>query len=219
MTEISSEFADRIIINNAVHNIGQNFDVLFRKSDARGPFNLPFMKFVQNITESEYTHAALLITMKDYDFPFVLEITDVGCMFYRFIDWFNFCIDEQFALYRFNGTLKRTEEMKNKVTEIIANDPSYDYCFNDPDKYYCTESVAAIYKAGGIDLMKPKTIKQLCKTKTQYAMIAIGNFFYKKITKGKVYLDLNESFYYVGNPTNGGLMASDNLVKVYEHKP
>jgi hypothetical protein len=196
----------------------QTGDILFRKSDAKGPYGLPFMSLVQSLTKSKYTHAALVVWVDmGIRVPFVLEITDVGTMFYRLIDWLIFCIDGDLAVYRLNRPLSEDEDLKLKaaMNTCLLNDADYDYTFEDEKKYYCVENVVEMYRSAGIELCQPKLIKDIVGPK-KWPLIVAGNWAYSKLTKGSASLPMDKGMYFVGNETNGGLMASPHLVKVVE---
>jgi hypothetical protein len=147
----------------------------------------------------------------------VLEITDVGTVFYRLIDWLMFCIDGDLAVYQYDGELTddQNDAVLSAIKKVIDDDMDYDYTFQDDTKYYCVENVVDIYKAAGIELCKPKLIKDIVGPRL-WPVVVWGNWLYSKLTGGKASLPMDKGMYYVGNTTNGGLMASPHLVKVVE---
>jgi hypothetical protein len=209
----------RHVIVDSLTKIGlQTGDILVRKSEAKGPFGLPFMTLVQSATKSKYTHAAMVVWIDmGIRVPFVLEITDVGTMFYRLIDWLIFCIDGDLAVYRLNRPLTDEEDaaIKKAVSDTLIADADYDYTFEDDSKFYCVENVVEMYRAAGINLCEPTLIKDIVGP-MKWPLIVAGNWLFKKLTKGSVSLPLDEGMYFVGNETNGGLIASPHLVKVVE---
>ena len=55
-------YIERFNIMSELRKLGlKNGDILYRASDARGPFNLPFSRLVARVTKSKYSHAALAI--------------------------------------------------------------------------------------------------------------------------------------------------------------
>jgi len=206
------EVVNRVEIANKVALTAQTGDILFRGSLAKGPYGLPFMKLVSQVTKSKFTHAATLFW--ECDKLYVLEETDIGTMQYRFIDWLTFCVNGEFACYRMKGITKEQQNtLQRHINKILELDPSYDYTFSDPNKFYCTESVGWLYSCLGVELMKTKTIVEVAG-KWRAILISIGSNLIKKLTKGTVSLNLKGTFYYVGNETNDGFMSSPLLEEV-----
>lgn len=216
--ETAKAIPHRHEIVKLVEATAQTGDILFRRSNAKGPYGLPFMKIVARLTKSKFTHAATLFWTGDKALM-VLEVTDIGTMQYRFIDWLDFCIGGDFAVYRMkNITKEQQTALMGYIVEVLYADPEYDFTFKDPNKFYCTESVAWLYRKFGVELMTPKTILEVAG-KVRAKVIAVGNYVYGKLTGGKVVLDMNAMFYYVGNTTNGGFMASDRLEAIMPENP
>lgn len=214
--ETAVGFPGRGALTLEMKKLIKNGDILFRLSDARGPFNLPFMKLVAKATKSEFTHAA--IAYWDGGELYVMEATDIGMMVYRFVDWLAFCIDEKFQVWRSKNGLLDFEEtiLMQEIKRIADLDPDYDFNFNDQDKFYCTELVAYLYAKIGTPLQFPKLIEEVVG-KTMARVIMGLNSVYSWLTKGKVALPVDGRFFYVGNRENGGLMSSNWISMVYEH--
>ena len=205
---------DRFKITKDLTNLPiQTGDILYRASDAKGPLGLPFSQLVARITHSKYSHAAIVLI--DHGNPYVLEINDQGTLLYRLIDWLDTCFNKNFAVYRLkeiDDTLKDNIEVK--IRQILEDDPDYNFTFSDPEKYYCTESIARIYQRVGIKLVEPDLIKDIVPNYLYY-ILRIGSGFMSLIYTTS--LPFNVGLYYVGNETKG-LISSDKTYSVYDHE-
>jgi hypothetical protein len=191
----------------------QTGDILYRFSDAKGPFNLPFGTLVARFTKSVYSHAAIVLMEKNE--IYVLEVNDQGTLKYRMLDWLDACATKEFSIYR----LKDIDEvsiykLEVEIRNILETDPSYDFSFSDPDKLYCTESVALIYERAGVKLVEPQYIKEVVNS-FQYLVLAIGNWIISTFSDCK--LPLDQKCYFVGNEKQG-LMSSKKTKLVYHFK-
>ncbi len=202
---------DRMSITEFLSKIPvQTGDILYRFSDAKGPLNLPFGKMVARLTNSPYSHAA--IVLMESDGIYVLEVNDQGTLKYRMIDWLDACATAEFSIYR----LKEIDDILRskiefEIRRILREDPEYDFTFCDPNKLYCTESVATIYERVGVKLIEPQLIKDVVP-KVRYWLLAIGNWIVSKFTKCS--MPLQEKCYFVGNEKQG-LMSSEKTKLVF----
>lgn len=183
-------------------------DILYRYSDAKGPLNLPFTKIVANITKSEYSHAAILFVENNE--PYVLEINDQGTLKYRLLDWIDTCYGYNFSIYRLKDIDNQKEaKLYSAINEILNQDSDYDFTFSDPNKFYCTESVMAIYyNALKIKLDNGYFIKELVPF-WLYIILRIGSFLFSFFGTS---LPFNERLFFVGNEQKG--LMSSNLTKL-----
>jgi len=190
----------------------QTGDILYRASNALGPLGIPFSRLVAKVTKSIYSHAAIILMMNGNEY--VLEINDQGTLLYRLIDWLDTCYTKDFSIYR----LKQFDDIligniENQILKILEDDPDYDFTFSDPDKYYCTESVAVIYQKVGIQLVEPDKIKDIVP-KYLYYILRIGSWLSGLISTAT--LPFNIGVYYVGNEKKG-LMSSDKTYCLYKN--
>jgi hypothetical protein len=190
--------------------IVQTGDILYRASNAKGPFGIPFSRLVMWLSNSKYSHASVIL-VEDGEIN-VVEINDEGTIKLRLIDWLDLCYTPEFSIYR----LKKPVDITKEIQDFLAKDPEYDFYFNDENKFYCTESVVAMYVKAGVRLILPQKIKEVVP-KWAYVLLSIGNFFVKNLSSAG--LPLDKSLYYVGNE-NQGLMSSEltNLILHYELK-
>lgn len=212
--EISKSLPNRHEIAKLVKEKGQDYDVLYRKSDGRGPFGIPFMKWVAKYTGSKMTHAAILLRSDDEPcFDDVLELSDTGLTLYRFIDWLNFCIDGEFELHRKIGGLSAKEScaIEQLVIKIIQEDVDYDATFSKG--YYCTKMVCKIYEAAGLILQKPKTFREMFGWLKGHRL-SILNKIVMKLSNGQYGLPADEPLYFVGNETNGGMKSATFMERI-----
>lgn len=210
--EPTEETPEKHLVCIEVEALALTGDIVFRRSAAKGPLGLPFMKIVAQVTKSEFTHAALLFWQSGE--LYVFEVTDIGTMKYRLIDWLDFCLGGRFEIHRVLGLSQNIRNaLDREIRAILFADPQYDYRFNNPNRFYCTESVATVYGNLGIRLMEPRTIRDTAGRFTDLLFRA-GNWIYSKLNS-KASLDIDQKFYFVGNLTNGGLMASKRLSRVY----
>lgn len=212
--EPSKSLPNRHEIAKKISESAEHLDILFRKSDGRGPFNIPFMRWVAKETGSQMTHAAMLWRRNDFKgvaFDTVLELSDVGFRVYRVVDWLDFCIDGEFEVHR----VPMSEDVKAKVIEgaesLLALDAYYDKTFSTG--WYCTKLVCKIYEAGGIYLQKPKTLREICGWLKGHR-ISIINKFIVWWTNGEYGLPVDTPLYFVGNKTNGGMAAYPGLKRI-----
>jgi hypothetical protein len=186
-------------------------DILYRYSDARGPLGLPFCRIVCRITQSKYSHAAILFVENDE--PYVLEVNDEGTLRYRLIDWIDTCYLNRFSVYR----LKDLDEDKEKsllksIYGFLEEDPDYDFTFEDLNKFYCTESVIEIYKrALNIVLDEGKTLKELMPF-WRYCLFCVGVKLFKLFGTS---MPTDKKLYFVGNEKIG-MMSSPYTYSVNE---
>jgi len=199
-------YEKRFEIVNRIKQDMRSGDILYRYSDAKGPLGLPFTRIVSNITKSEYSHAATLFVENGE--PHVLEINDQGTLRYRLLDWIDTCYGKNFSVYRLQDLDEQKEAMLlEKIYKILNEDPNYDFTFSDDNKYYCTESVAVIYKeALGVDLPS-YFIKEVVSTRLYY-VLRIGIFLFSFFGTS---LPFNKKMYFVGNEQQG--MISSQLTR------
>jgi hypothetical protein len=198
----------RFAIVETVKRDMKSGDILYRYSDAKGPLNLPFTRIVANITKSEYSHAAILLVENGN--PYVLEINDQGTLRYRLLDWIDTCYGDNFSIYRLKD-LDDEQELKLslEIQAILEKDPDYDFTFEDPDKFYCTESVIVIYeRALGIKLDDGYFIKDLVPY-WMYILLRAGSYLFSFFGTS---LPFNERLFFVGNNERG--MMSSELTKL-----
>lgn len=200
-------------ICNRISGFLKTGDILYRASNAKGPYGLPFSRLLGRITDSHYSHAA--IALIEPDGPYVLEINDQGTLKYRLIDWLDTCYTNHLAIYR----LKKIDDLLRsrievEIRTILKEDPDYDFTFSDPNKFYCTESVAVIYNRVDILLIEPETIKEIVSSPITYWLLKTGNWIFGLVSDAA--LNFNEKMYYVGNEQKG-LMSSDKTYCIYEH--
>lgn len=195
----------------------QTGDLLYRSSNAKGPFGLPFSKIVGRLSKSHYTHAAIVLQEKTTagdSYYYVLEVSDQGTVKYRLIDWLDSNYTKHLAVYRLKQfTQGVAAKLEMEIKKVLDADPDYDFSFDNPTKFYCTEAVAVIYKRAGYVLVEPEFIKDIVP-KFVYHILRIGNWFFKTFTTTS--LPLNERLYYVGNKLHG-LMSSNLTHCIYEY--
>lgn len=192
----------------------KTMDIVYRGSDARGPYNLPFMRVVSYLTKSPFTHAGIVFWMEDE--LFVLEMSDVGTMVYRFVDWLGFCIGGKGLVYTMpEMSIAHRAYGLTLIKGFMKTDPDYDFTFSSPSNYYCTELVCYFYRQVGLPVCEPKLIKEIISP-LQFAVLRRLNFAYSRLTEGKVSLPMDEPMYFVGNEFNGGMMASPKMQKLAE---
>jgi len=197
----------RFEIVNTIKRDMRSGDILYRYSDAKGPLGLPFTRIVSNITKSEYSHAAILFVENGE--PHVLEINDQGTLRYRLLDWIDTCYGETFSIYRLKDLDDQKEaSLLQEIYKILNDDPDYDFTFSDDKKYYCTESVAVIYKnALGVDLPS-YFIKEVVPTWLYY-VLRVGVFLFSFFGTS---LPFDRKMYFVGNEQQG--MMSSQLTRL-----
>lgn len=193
----------RFEITNALKPILQTGDILYRASDARGPLNLPFSRLVARLTKSPYSHAAM--SYVDRGEIYILEVNDQGTLKLRLIDWLDTCFTDEFSVYRLkNRDPQVLADLKRSIEELWRLDPDYDFTFVDPNKFYCTESVAWCCEQAGERLCEPMSAKEVVKPWV-YWLIKAGNFVFQQFGTS---FPVDEPMYFVGNEQQG-MMSSD----------
>lgn len=184
-------------------------DVFYNGSNVRGPLGIPFGGLIQHFTNSVYSHAT--VTLVEDDEYYAIDVSDYGCRKLRIIDWFDNWGVEDFCVVR----LKEKKQEDNSrftlsIKKFLDEDPDYDFTFNDPNAYYCTESVKRIYSELGYDLGGNYLIKDIVPW-WFYPILQIGSLV-TKITSGAS-LPTNVEISIVGNERKG-MLASPLMRKI-----
>lgn len=189
----------------------QTGDIFYRRGDARGPLGLPFSTMVCHLTCSKFSHAAMLFMQNGE--PFMLDINETGTQQLRFIDWVDSCITTDMRVVRLKGiTPEKIQIIDQKIKEILDADPDYDYTFDSPDKFYCTESVNYLAESVGLPICEPELVKHIIPWWV-YPIFWLGSKIYKVISGAGIPLD--RKYYYIGNERRG-MMASTATEVIYQ---
>lgn len=190
-------------------------DILFRASEAYGPFGIPFSYLVEKFTNSKWTHMSL-VRMRD-DKPYVFEITDRGTLEYRLIDWLDYCKDQDFSIYRLkNDNPLIIQKLEAEIDKILEEDPDYDFNFKqDDDRFYCVEGATEVYRRVGIQLIEPSAMDEIIDGWKLY-LIKYGSKAIRYLTGAG--FDFDSKFYFVGNE-HQGVMSSPLITPVLRHNP
>ena len=174
-------------------------DIIYNAADVPGPFNIPFSKLIQHFTKSPYSHGTVMLVENGE--IYAIDVSDWGTRKLRIIDWFDDWYMTEFCVYRLkNKTDEDTKCFEKTIYEFLKDDPSYDFNFNDPNKFYCTESVKYIYGKCGYDLGGAYILKDIVPW-WFYNLILFGNFFTQKFSKASLPTDIPISI--VGNEMKG----------------
>lgn len=185
-------------------------DIVFSASNVYGPLFIPFGKLIQRFTNSKYSHATC-IYVEDGE-TYAIDVSDWGTRKLRIIDWFDNWGMKDFCVFRLkNRTPELMMQIKEKIEEFIDRDPSYDFNFNDPDAFYCTEAVKWIFENCGIDLGGAYLVKKIVPW-WFYPLICMGNLFTKIFTNSSLPLDIPITV--VGNKSKG-MMSSELLEEIF----
>ena len=187
-------------------------DIVYNAANVAGPFGIPFSKLIQTFTKSPYSHATLiLVENEEY---YAIDVSDWGTRKLRIIDWFDNWYMTDFCVYRLKEkTPLITDCLTSGIKSFLDLDPSYDFNFNDPNAYYCTEAVKTIYKNCGLDLGGSFLVKDIVP-KWFYPLILAGNFFTKIFTNSS--LPTNVPISIVGNEKKG-MIASQLTEIIFEY--
>lgn len=196
-----------------VSTIKQNMksgDILYRYSDVKGPLGLPFCRIVCNLTKSEYSHAAILFIENGE--PHVLEINDQGTLRYRLLDWIDTCFENNFSVYRLKDIDDQKESaLLEQIYTVLNDDPDYDFTFSNSNKFYCTESVVAIYeKALGVKIDPGYLIKEVVPF-WMYCIIRGGSWLFSYFGTS---LPFDQKLYFVGNEERGMISSESTKLVV-----
>jgi hypothetical protein len=188
----------------------QTGDIVYNAADVPGPFNIPFSKLIQWFTQSPYSHGTVILVEEDE--TYAIDVSDWGTRKLRLVDWFDDWYMKEFCVYRLKDKKPEDEEcLKNSIKDFLAMDPSYDFNFNDPNRFYCTESVKTIYKKCGHDLGGAFLVKDIVPW-WFYKLILLGNIFTKKFSNASLPTDTPISI--VGNERKG-MMASPLTERIF----
>ncbi len=191
----------------------QTGDIVYNAANVAGPFNIPFSKLIQHFTKSVYSHGTVIIVEKDE--TYAVDVSDWGTRKLRIIDWFDNWYMTDFCVYRLKDKKKEDEDCLEKIIkQFLQEDPSYDFNFNDPHAFYCTESVKSIYMNCGYDLGGSYLLKDIVPSWFYY-MIIFGNFFTSRFTGSSLPTDVLINI--VGNEKKG-MMASNLTHRIFEYK-
>lgn len=183
-------------------------DVLYRKSDALGPFCIPFSKLVAILSKSLYSHASIVV--KENGFTNVLDVGEHGITKLPLEKWECWCVEQAYSVYRLREGANK-DEIVREVNQLIDSNPEYNFTFDDPDKVYCTESVVKIYeRAGHKDIFVPVRIKDVVPFWVLCIIKPISGII--KLLTGKG-LSFSEPLYFVGNEDQG-MMSSVRMHKI-----
>lgn len=179
-------------------------DVFYNGSNVRGPLGIPFGGLIQLFTKSVYSHATVaLVEEGEY---YAIDVSDYGCRKLRIIDWFDNWGVEDFCVVRLKEKKTDDEErFKVAIKKFLDEDPSYDFTFNDPKAYYCTESVKRIYGELGYDLGGSYLIKDIVPW-WFYPLLRIGSVVTKIASGASLPTDVKISI--VGNEEKGMLAST-----------
>lgn len=183
-------------------------DIFYRESNVWF-MCIPFSGLISRLSKSNFSHAS--IALVENNEIYLVEVNDAGCVFMRLIDWISTCAGNQIVAYRLKE--EKTEILEKNIRKFLEEDPDYDFTFNSTKEFYCTESVAYIYKESGVELIKPSLIKDKVP-KWFYNLIFFPlNWIILKITgKG---MSIENPLFFVGNEKHG-LMSSDKTYCIWK---
>lgn len=188
-------------------------DIVYSASDAKGPLGIPFGRLIQRFTRSEYSHATMIL--REGGESYAIDVSDWGTRKLRVIDWFDNWEATSFCVVRFRD---KTPDMERCLTESILgflkDDPSYDFNFDDPTAFYCTEAVKHMCSKCGLDLGGEFLVKEIVPG-WFYALILAGNFVTKLLSKAS--LPTDRPIAVVGNEERG-MLASPLTRKIFEYE-
>lgn len=159
---------------------------------------------VATLSRSKYSHASIVL-IEDGE-KHVVEVDDTGTRKMYFEKWLRLCTGNYYAIYRAKDV--EIDLVVPHIFDFIEEDPDYDFTFSSDNKYYCTESVAEIYKRAGYDLFEPKTVKEVIPW--FWWLFNPINSLVGLLTGKSV---SNLPLYFIGNE-NHGMMSSDKIYKV-----
>lgn len=190
----------------------QTGDIVFNAADVSGPLGIPFSKLIQIFTKSPYSHATVIL-QEEQD-TYAIDVSDHGTRKLRLVDWFDDWYMDSFCVYRLKD---RPEELMAKLKQSIYDfmdmDPHYDFNFNDPDSFYCTEAVRYMFSKCGIDLNGSYLIKDILPTWFYYVVL-VGSKITKFLTNSSIPSDIPITI--VGN-TEKGMMASPYIQEIFRY--
>jgi hypothetical protein len=191
----------------------QTGDIVYSASDVAGPLGIPFGKLIQTFTKSPYSHATLILVENgEY---YAIDVSDWGTRKLRVVDWFDNWHMTDFCVARLIKDDKETIGcMEKGIRSFLELDPSYDFNFNDPANYYCTEAVTTIFSNCGIDLGGAYLVKDIVPY-WFYTLILIGNVLTKIFTNSSLPTTIPISI--VGN-SKKGMLASDLTQVIFEYE-
>lgn len=189
-------------------------DIIFNAADVAGPFGIPFSKLIQKFTNSPYSHATVMYVENEE--IYAIDVSDYGTRKLRLIDWFDDWRMKDFCVYRLKHKTVEIENcLKKSINLFLHEDPSYDFTFNNSEKFYCTESVSYIYNLCGINLGGAFYLKEILPW-WFYQIVWLGS----KITKifSNASLPTDVPIVIVGNEQKG-MRACKQIKKIWTSDP
>lgn len=191
----------------------QTGDIFFRCGNERFWGILPFSRMVAKLTGSKYSHASIVLAADGvlHSRVWLVEVAEMGTQVLRLIDWLDYCDESGFAVYRTKDPVPQIEPV---IAGFASDDPDYNFEFvSDSPNYYCTQSVAEMYKVAGYPL---GTERRLCEVILgwRYQLFRILNGLVHWITGAGI--STKDPVYFVGNAQQG-LLSSDKLQHIYTH--
>lgn len=199
----------RLEISEELTGIVKTGDLFFRLGK-QSFMGIPFEKFVAEATKSEYSHAS--VAFVENNNVYLVEVNDMGTQKIALKDWIDFCANENFSVWRLPLTKIQLEELTKQIQIFLEEDPDYDFTFNVPYKFYCTESVCHIFEMAKIKLAKPCYLQEVT-TEFGYFLICAISFYLKLIFK--IGLPQNIPLYFIGNKENG-IMSTSDLKQIWK---
>lgn len=185
-------------------------DIFVRLGDSRF-CGIPFEKLVARATHSEFSHASVAIRLCGE--VFLLEVNEWGTLLLRCVDWLDYVAVENFAVYRYPLTGEQRERLRQEILACAQDDADYDFTFSDPWKFYCTESVAHVYARIGLELGRPRLIRDVLP-KWAYALLVPLNGLVSLLTSAG--LPLQQPLHFVGN-SREGILSTPRLREIYRY--
>jgi len=128
-------------------------------------------------------------------------------------EWVDACTRKHILVYRLiDEPANFQENITKEIVKFLEDDPLYDFTFNNPDKFYCTESIVHIYQQIGVEITEGYLAKEIMPFWAYYPFVVI-NWLVGIFTGASIPLDTKG--YFVGNEKRG-ILASDKIKMVLE---
>lgn len=196
----------RYVLNEMIKLNVQPGDIICRKGNAYVYGFFPFSEFICYLTQSKYSHAALIIDVNGEDI-LTADVNTTGLRRQYITDWTDDIRGDDILVLRYAG--KNQNVVRKLAVEnakaVLAIDPTYDDEFlenNEGVNWYCVELVCWCYQRAGVMLCDDIPIQKLPKWKQWLNPIA------------KAYgVDYTTSVWCVGNK-DIGIISSPDLKEV-----
>lgn len=166
-------WASRLYVYEKMREMGvKEGDIICRRGNAFAYGILPVSDFICSVTQSKYSHAALVIDSKDL---LLADVNITGLRRQFVTDWCDDVRGDDICVLRYKGDTGVIRLAVENAKQVLALDPQLDWESDESDvarNFYCTELVCWCYLRAGIMLCEDIPIWRLPGWRSIYNPIA-----------------------------------------------